>query len=47
MAKLSDFVPGAKFPDLALPDHTGAVVRLSELTAGRDPLAVMFFRGWY
>ena len=47
MAKLADFVPGVKFPDLALPDHTGQVTRLSELTAGRDPLAVVFYRGWY
>ncbi len=47
MAKLSDFVAGAKLPDLALPDHTGQEVRLSELTAGRDPLAVVFYRGWY
>lgn len=47
MAKLADFVPGTKFPDLALPDHTGTVVRLSDLTGGRDPLAVVFYRGWY
>jgi len=38
---------GDKFPDLALPDHTGAEVRLSEITRGKDPLAVVFYRGWY
>lgn len=42
-----ELVPGAKFPDIALPDHTGTVVRLSEITRGRDPLAVIFYRGWY
>ncbi len=47
MVKLDEFGPGAKFPDLALPDHTGETVRLSELNAGRDPLAVVFYRGWY
>ena len=38
---------GQKFPDLALPDHNGGTVRLSEITRGRDPLAVIFYRGWY
>ena len=38
---------GDRFPDLALPDHTGAEVRLSEITRGKDPLAVVFYRGWY
>jgi hypothetical protein len=42
-----DLVPGAKFPDLALPDHTGTEVHLSEITRGKDPLAVIFYRGWY
>jgi len=44
---MTDLVVGGKFPDLALPDHTGAEVRLSEITRGRDPLAVIFYRGWY
>jgi peroxiredoxin len=48
MAKLSDFVAGVKFPDLALPDHTGTVVKISDFTNnGRDPVAVIFYRGWY
>ena len=38
---------GDRFPDLALPDHTGTEVRLSEITRGKDPLAVVFYRGWY
>ena len=43
----ADLVPGGKFPDLALPDSGGNIVRLSEITRGRDPLAVIFYRGWY
>ena len=42
-----DIVVGGKFPDIALPDHTGTEVRLSEITRGRDPVAVIFYRGWY
>lgn len=37
-------VPGAGFPDLELPDHTGRRRRLSEL-AGGDPLALFTARG--
>ena len=33
----SDIIPGAVFPDYALPDHTGTVRTLSELQGG-DPL---------
>ncbi|MBI3979704.1 MAG: hypothetical protein HY331_16100 [Chloroflexi bacterium] len=43
----ADLVVGGKFPDIALPDHTGTVVRLSELTGGKDPLAVIFYRGYW
>lgn len=43
----SDLVAGGKFPDVALPDHTGTIVRLSELTRGKDPIAVVFYRGWW
>ncbi|HZT09172.1 MAG TPA: hypothetical protein VFC51_19285 [Chloroflexota bacterium] len=43
----SDLAVGGKFPDIALPDHTGTVVRLSEITRGADPLAVVFYRGWW
>ena len=38
--------PGATFPDIDLPDHTGRPRRLSEL-AGGDPLALLFSRGWW
>lgn len=38
---------GTKFPDLPLPDHTGTLVRPSDLTRGRDPLALVFYRGWW
>jgi len=44
---MTDLVEGGPFPDLALPDETGTVVRLSEITRGKDPLAVIFYRGWY
>jgi peroxiredoxin len=35
-----------RFPDLALPDHTGRPRTLSEL-AGGDPVALFFSRGWW
>ena len=35
-----------RFPDLALPDHTGRPRTLSEL-AGGDPVALLFSRGWW
>jgi len=35
-----------RFPDLALPDHTGRGRTLSEL-AGGDPVALFFSRGWW
>jgi peroxiredoxin len=38
--------PGARFPDLDLPDHTGRPRRLSEL-AGGDPLVLVCSRGWW
>jgi peroxiredoxin len=38
--------PGAAFPDLDLPDHTGRSRRLSEL-AGGDPVALFTSRGWW
>jgi len=38
--------PRNVFPDLELPDHTGRVRRLSEVTGG-DPLALVFSRGWW
>jgi peroxiredoxin len=41
-----DIVPGAVFPDYALPDHTDTVRRLSELQ-GDDPMIVTLARGHY
>src|SRR5918911_1603425 len=37
-------VPGAVLPDFELPDHTGAMRRLSELQGG-DPMIVLLSRG--
>src|SRR5262249_11958163 len=42
----ADLVPGAVFPDLTLPDHTGTDRSLSEI-AGEQPLVLGFFRGWW
>lgn len=42
-----DIVVGGKFPDIALPDHTGTIVHISEINRLKDPLAVIFYRGWY
>jgi hypothetical protein len=48
MAKLNDYVPGVKFPDLELPDHSGRPVHISDFTNnGRDPVCLIFYRGWY
>jgi peroxiredoxin len=41
-----DIVPGAVFPDYALPDHTEKVRKLSELQ-GDDPLILTLARGHY
>lgn len=43
----SDLVVGAKFPDIALPDTSGKIVTLSEINGSKDPLAVIFYRGWW
>jgi peroxiredoxin len=42
----SDIVPGATFPDYALPDHTENVRSLSELQ-GDDPMVLTLARGHY
>ena len=42
----SDLSPGARFPDLELPDHTARPRLLSEL-AGGDPVALITSRGWW
>ncbi len=49
---------GQRFPDLALPDHSGQIVRLSQLTVADEfsrrlgftegrPLLVVFYRGFF
>src|SRR6478609_7601811 len=42
----ADIVPGAVFPDYALPDHEDTVRRLSELQ-GDDPMILTLARGHY
>jgi peroxiredoxin len=42
----ADIVPGSRFPDYELPDHTGQHRKLSELQAA-DPMIVMLSRGHY
>jgi peroxiredoxin len=42
----ADLVPGGRFPDLELSDHSGHERQLSEL-AGGDPLILNFYRGWW
>jgi peroxiredoxin len=41
-----DLVIGGHLPDLELPDHRRAPVRLSQLAAGY-PLIVSFYRGYW
>ena len=41
-----DIVPGANFPDYALPDHEGTIHTLSDLQ-GDDPLILTLARGHY
>ena len=41
-----DLLPGGRFPDLDLPDHTGRPRTLLEI-AGGDPLALITSRGWW
>jgi peroxiredoxin len=41
-----DLSPGARFPSLDLPDHTGRPRTLSEL-AGGDPVVLVTSRGWW
>lgn len=44
--RIHDLSPGAQFPDLELPDHTGRARHLSEIAAG-NPLALFTARGWW
>src|SRR3978361_1895297 len=41
-----DIIPGSRFPNYELPDHTGKLRRLSELQ-GDDPLILTLARGHY
>jgi len=38
---------GGKFPDLQMVDHLGKDATLSELTASKFPLLVIFYRGYW
>jgi peroxiredoxin len=42
----ADIVVGAMFPDIELPDGEGRIHRLSEVQRN-DPMAVIFYRGWF
>lgn len=42
----ADIVPGARFPDYELPDHTNTLRRLSDLQGG-DPMILVIIRGAY
>ena len=42
----ADLGPGGRLPDLELPDHNGRPTKLSEI-AGKFPLIVTFYRGWW
>ena len=42
----ADLKPGARLPDLELPDHAGQKTKLSEIAKG-FPLVVTFYRGWW
>jgi peroxiredoxin len=41
-----DLSPGATFPDLRLPDHSGSERTLNELVAD-DPVVLQTYRGWW
>jgi peroxiredoxin len=43
----ADIVPGARFPDYELLDHTGRRRRLSELQGTRDPMILVLTRGYF
>jgi peroxiredoxin len=46
VSDVHDLSPGARFPDLDLPDHTGRPRTLAEL-AGGDPMVLLSSRGWW
>ncbi|MBA2536899.1 MAG: redoxin domain-containing protein [Actinobacteria bacterium] len=41
-----DLAPGNRFPELTLPDHTGASLSLDGI-ASSQPLVLCFVRGWW
>ena len=41
-----DLIPGARFPDLTISNHSGEPVTLSKL-AGGFPLILSFYRGYW
>ena len=43
----ADIVPGARFPDYELLEHTGWRRRLSELQGMRDPMILVLTRGYF
>jgi peroxiredoxin len=43
---MADLRPGRPFPDIRLPDHTGAELALSKI-ADEHPLVLCFVRGWW
>lgn len=42
----ADLVPGNRFPDIELPEHTGRKLALSRISA-RQPVVLAFVRGWW
>ena len=46
MESIPELIPGKRFPDLELPDHSGRERRLSEIAAG-NPVALFTARGWW
>ncbi|HJT63033.1 MAG TPA: peroxiredoxin-like family protein [Burkholderiales bacterium] len=42
-----DIVPGARFPDYELPDHTKTLRKLSSLQTQADPMIVVLIRGFF
>ena len=43
---MTDLSPGARFPNLDLPDHTGRPRTISEISSG-DPIVLLTSRGWW
>lgn len=43
----ADIIPGVRFPDYELVDHTGTRRRLSQLQGTRDPMILVLTRGYF